>query len=244
MTTANSSVVNNVAIVGNGNITYSSSNSSIARVNSTTGVVTILKTGNVTISASEVSTDEYTSASDSYTLRISSAATAPTTVATTVANGGTGLTSLASGNIPFGNGTSAFSSSAALNWNGTYLFVGGGTALGGATNPILATTGSANNYVQSYVRNSQAGTSSSGDLVAYADNSTDSHGWADMGFTSSTYASTDYSVTGPNEAYVLGSAPANASDTGTLGEIRIDDSFIYVCTATNTWKRASLTSTF
>lgn len=40
----------------------------------------------------------------------------------------------------------------------------------------------------------------------------------------------------------LNSAPASAGDTGTLGEIRIDDSYIYVCTATNTWKRAALST--
>jgi hypothetical protein len=38
------------------------------------------------------------------------------------------------------------------------------------------------------------------------------------------------------------SAPANASATGTLGEIRMDSSYIYICTATNTWKRVAITS--
>lgn len=38
----------------------------------------------------------------------------------------------------------------------------------------------------------------------------------------------------------LNTAPANATATGTLGEIRIVSGFIYVCTATNTWQRAAL----
>lgn len=38
----------------------------------------------------------------------------------------------------------------------------------------------------------------------------------------------------------LNNAPTSATDTGTLGEIRIDANYIYVCTATNTWKRAAL----
>lgn len=38
----------------------------------------------------------------------------------------------------------------------------------------------------------------------------------------------------------LNTAPANASDTGTTGEIRIVDGFIYICTATNTWKRVAI----
>ncbi len=38
----------------------------------------------------------------------------------------------------------------------------------------------------------------------------------------------------------LNTAPSGASDTGTTGEIRIDASFIYICTATNTWKRVAI----
>ena len=38
----------------------------------------------------------------------------------------------------------------------------------------------------------------------------------------------------------LNTAPANASDTGTAGEIRIDANHIYICTATNTWKRVAI----
>jgi hypothetical protein len=36
--------------------------------------------------------------------------------------------------------------------------------------------------------------------------------------------------------------PASSSATGTAGQIEWDADFIYVCTATNTWKRASLSS--
>ena len=38
----------------------------------------------------------------------------------------------------------------------------------------------------------------------------------------------------------LNTAPASATATGTLGEIRIDANYIYVCVATNTWKRTAL----
>jgi hypothetical protein len=133
-----------------------------------------------------------------------------------VANGGTGLTSLTANYIPYGNGTSAFSSSANFAYNGTYLRVGATTPLSGATNPITAFTGSTNGYVQTYILNGNAGTSASADLVAYADNSTDAHGWADMGFTSSTYADATYTVTGKNEAYLFGSAPSGAGATGNM----------------------------
>ena len=40
-----------------------------------------------------------------------------------------------------------------------------------------------------------------------------------------------------------GTAPASATAAGTAGDIRYDSGFIYVCTATNTWVRAAL-STF
>ena len=36
--------------------------------------------------------------------------------------------------------------------------------------------------------------------------------------------------------------PSSASDTGTAGEICWDSSYIYVCTATDTWKRAALST--
>lgn len=130
--------------------------------------------------------------------------------------GGTGQTSFSSGYIPYGNTTAALQSSNKLQFNGDFLLVGGTAALGGTTNPIVAFTGTANNYVQTYTYNASNGTSASADYVAYADNSTDTHGWADIGFTSSTYSDASYSITGPNEAYVLGSAPTGSGASGNL----------------------------
>lgn len=42
----------------------------------------------------------------------------------------------------------------------------------------------------------------------------------------------------------LNTAPSSATATGVLGEIRVTAGFIYVCTATNTWVRAALTTFF
>ena len=39
---------------------------------------------------------------------------------------------------------------------------------------------------------------------------------------------------------LTGTAPASATATGTAGDIRYDADYIYICTATNTWKRAPL----
>lgn len=40
----------------------------------------------------------------------------------------------------------------------------------------------------------------------------------------------------------LNPAPSSSSDTGTAGEIRFTADYIYLCTGTNTWKRAALTT--
>jgi len=39
-----------------------------------------------------------------------------------------------------------------------------------------------------------------------------------------------------------GSAPSSSSDTGTTGTITWDADYIYVCTATNTWKRVAIST--
>jgi hypothetical protein len=39
---------------------------------------------------------------------------------------------------------------------------------------------------------------------------------------------------------LVGTAPASATATGTAGDIRYDASYIYICTATDTWKRAAI----
>lgn len=105
-----------------------------------------------------------------------------------------------------------------VNYDGTgvYVLIGSGAALAGATNPILAMSGSSTGYVQGYIFNSNNGASSSADLVAYPSNGTDAHGWVDMGITSLAYADSTYTVTGPNEAYLFGSAPSGAGVTGNL----------------------------
>jgi hypothetical protein len=132
-----------------------------------------------------------------------------------VAAGGTGSTSFTTNYIPYSNG-STLTSSSSLQFNGSSFRAGAATPLGGATNPIATFTGSSTGYVQTYIYNSTNGTGSSADLVAYANNSTDASGWADMGFTSQSYADSSYTVTGPNEAYVFGSAPSGAGSTGNL----------------------------
>ena len=46
------------------------------------------------------------------------------------------------------------------------------------------------------------------------------------------------------DTYRLGSneTPATASSAGTKGDIKYDADYLYVCTDTDTWKRATLTT--
>ena len=133
-----------------------------------------------------------------------------------VSNGGTGITTLSTGRIPYGNGTAAFGSSSSLAFNGTTLVVGPGSILGGTTNPYLAVVGNTNAYIEQYIFNASSGTSASSDFVAYPDNGLDTSGWIDVGISSSTYADATYSVTTFNEGYVFMSAPSGASKSGNL----------------------------
>jgi len=52
--------------------------------------------------------------------------------------------------------------------------------------------------------------------------------------------STGVSVTGQVNISALNTAVTNASDTGTLGEIRFTADYIFVCVATDTWKRVAI----
>tara|TARA_R100000808_G_scaffold23247_1_gene51382 strand:- start:1865 stop:2431 length:567 start_codon:yes stop_codon:yes gene_type:complete len=54
--------------------------------------------------------------------------------------------------------------------------------------------------------------------------------------------STGVKVAGQMNLNALNTAPASASATGTVGEIRWTDGYVYLCTATDTWLRAALTT--
>jgi len=123
--------------------------------------------------------------------------------------------------LNFYNGGVAGSLLGAVTNNGDwslarFLDVGNGTLIGGATNPIIAAAGSANQYVQNYIHNDNSGTSASADFAAYPDNGSDASGWLDFGITSSTYSDVAYPITGANEGYVFMSAPSGAGKTGNL----------------------------
>lgn len=53
---------------------------------------------------------------------------------------------------------------------------------------------------------------------------------------------TGHIIAGEYRLATLNTAPTSATDTGILGEIRYDANYIYLCVATNTWKRSALTT--
>jgi hypothetical protein len=98
---------------------------------------------------------------------------------------------------------------------GTETF-GDGTAIGGATNPIVSMAKGANNYVQGYIVNNTDGVNASADLVCYPSNGTDTSGWIDMGITGPTFSQAAYGITGANEGYIFMSALSGSGKTGNL----------------------------
>jgi hypothetical protein len=112
------------------------------------------------------------------------------------------------------NAAGSFGASSSLYWDGFTLFVGGNTAVGGLTNPIAAFVQSSPNYIQAYVHNDNAGANASSDFVMYPDNGSETAGWGDIGVNSSGFADANYSVTGPNETYMM--ASGTTGKTGNL----------------------------
>jgi hypothetical protein len=147
-------------------------------------------------------------------LTVSGSATLGTPLA--VSSGGTGVATVTNHYVPYGNGTSPLQTSPQFQYNGSYLLVGSSAALGGATNPVIAMTGSANGYIQSYIYNSQNNTSSSADFAAYPSNGSDASGYVDMGITSLAYNDPVFPIFQSNEGYLIMSAPSGSGTSGNL----------------------------
>ena len=100
--------------------------------------------------------------------------------------------------IYVGTGASAFNTSAAL------------------TSPmaVFNITSSNDSYGQIAVHN--ASSTSSTDIIAYANNGTDAAGWIDMGITGATFDSATYGITGPHDGYIFMSAPVGTTGDGNL----------------------------
>jgi hypothetical protein len=109
----------------------------------------------------------------------------------------------------------------------TYEVVGGtltaSTATGGTvsavpgfTNPIAVFTSDSADYAQVVVQNVNSSIQSSTDIIAYADNGNDYHGWIDMGITSSNFDDPGFTITREHDGYIFVSAPYGTTGSGNL----------------------------
>jgi hypothetical protein len=102
----------------------------------------------------------------------------------------------------------------------TLLFVGTGasafnTSAGLTSAPAVVNMTSANDsFGQLAVHN--ASSSSSTDIIAYANNGVDGAGWIDMGITGATFNSATYGITGAHDGYIFMSAPVGTTGEGNL----------------------------
>jgi hypothetical protein len=158
------------------------------------------------------------------------------------------------GGIVFRCGQS--SSISFTNENGTNTFASisasGGLTAGGLTYPtsngtvgqVLTSDGAGNvtwggaGAANVIISDTAPGSPNAGDLWWESDkgrlkvyyNDTDSSQWVDA------------SPPLQQDRIATSAAPATATSTGTAGEIRYDADYVYICVATNTWKRAALTT--
>jgi hypothetical protein len=139
-------------------------------------------------------------------INISTASTSATTGALVVA-GGIGVTgsSWTNGDLHVG-GIVYSGDNTATSWGLTQLLT--------APAAVFEVTSADNTYGQFALHNKS--TSSSVDFIAYPDNGNDAHGWIDMGMTGSTFNSTTYGITGPNDGYLFVDAPTGSTGAGNL----------------------------
>ena len=127
----------------------------------------------------------------------------------------------ATGNIHSGN---EIHSRGNVIVGGNTLFVGPTAEATGLTNPAVVIFHAGDQYIQAALKNSLS--NGSADWVAYGDNGTDSQGWSDMGFTSSTFNDANYTITGSGDGYLFvetfaGSYGGNlVIATGNLGTVK------------------------
>jgi hypothetical protein len=136
-----------------------------------------------------------------------------------VANGGTGLSSLTTGYVPYGNGTGALNSTSTFNFNGTALsapqytateaITGSlntgafnyGTLSYSDTNIFASYTTNVNSYAQMILENSSNGTTASADFIVSSNSGSASTYYGDFGINSSGFVGTG-SLGLPNATYM------------------------------------------
>ena len=100
---------------------------------------------------------------------------------------------------------------------GSQATVGTVSAIPGYTNLVAAFAVDADDdFAQVAFRNRGNGVNSSTDFIVYPDNGTDFAGWFSHGVTSSAFADPEFTLTGPNDAYLFYDAPTDTTGAGNL----------------------------
>ena len=145
--------------------------------------------------------------------------------------GGNGVSATAiAGNLYLAGGYTTGSGSA-----GSATLAGGQSTSGTHGDSILATYHASTSQLRYRLRVDQAG--------AWYIGATGAYGSGESAGTTGQVLTSNGTSASPTWQEVAGSvAPSSATDTGRAGEIRYDSSWIYVCIATNTWKRSPLST--
>ena len=99
------------------------------------------------------------------------------------------------------------------NFEGTRLNVGPGAGnVNLATNPTLVVTDDGGEFIQAAILNSNPNGSS--DYAAYGADSSETEGFADLGFSGPTFNDPNYTITEPGDGYVLAQGYANGIGGG------------------------------
>lgn len=77
----------------------------------------------------------------------------------------------------------------------------------GLTNAASVIAVTANDFAQFAFTNTSNAADASTDFIAYTDTGNNDSGFVDLGITSSTFSDPDFTITGPNDAYLFASAP-------------------------------------
>ena len=107
------------------------------------------------------------------------------------------------------------------------------------SNSYIRETGTGNMYIQASERIRFTGIND--EALLYLNENSNVEAYYDAALKLETTA-TGTKTTGQMDIAALNTAPANAADTGTLGEIRYTADYIYVCVATDTWKRSAIST--
>ena len=111
----------------------------------------------------------------------------------------------------------------------------------GNVRPILYRSGGSTRWAMQATATAESGSNAGSDWSLDAHTDAGGYNFTALTISRSGGNATFYNlITAPQLRVSLSNAPASATATGSAGAIRWDANFIYVCTATDTWKRVAI----